>query len=145
VPATTTTTLAGGTTTLPGGTTTLPGDTTTTTTTLPGGGGCGESGGIASIDCACAAGLPTACDGATLPASVTKGFAQACAAAHEGNANTSKKGKRLLGRASKKFAKLGKAIGKPKVAKKLRAECVAAAQAFFGDLQSGVDALRATR
>jgi len=133
------------TTTLAGATTTLPGGSTTTTTTLPGGGGCDESDGIASIECACAAGLPTACDGATLPASVTKGFAQACAAAHEGNANTSKKGKRLLGRASKKLAKLGKTIAKPKVAKKVRAECVVAAQGFFADLQSGVDALRATR
>jgi len=141
---TTTTTVAGGTTTLPGGTTTLPGGTTTTTTTLPAG-ACDESDGIASIDCACAAGLPTACAGANLPASVRKGFAQACDAAHEGNASTGKKGKRLLGRASKKLSKLGKTIGKPKVAKKLRAECVVAAQAFFADLQSGVDALRATR
>jgi hypothetical protein len=144
-PQTTTSTLAGGTTTLPGGTTTttLPGGTTTTT--LPGGVGCGEIDGIAFIDCACTAGLPTACAGAALPASLTKGLAQACDAADEGNANTSKKGKRLLTKASKKLAKLGKIIGKPKVAKKVPASCVVAAQAFFGQLQSGVDMLRAAR
>jgi hypothetical protein len=59
--------------------------------------------------------------------------------------NASRKGKRLLGRASKKLAKFGKTIGRPKVAKKLPAECVVAAQAFFADLQSRVDALRAAR
>lgn len=144
---TTTTTLPGGsTTTLPGGaTTTLPVGTATTTTTLLGGGGCDAIAGIAAIDCACAAGLPPACDDATLPASVTNGFQQACDAARKGNANPSRKGTRLLGRASKKLAKLGRTIGKPKVAKKLPAECGVAARAFFADLQSRVDALRVER
>jgi hypothetical protein len=122
-----------------------PAEPTTTTTTLPGGGGCDESDGIAAIDCACAAGLPPACDDATLPASVTNGFQQACDAARKGNANPSRKGTRLLGRASKKLAKLGRTIGKPKVAKKLPAECGVAARAFFADLQSRVDALRVER
>lgn len=143
-PPTTTTTLAGGTTTTTA-TTTLPGGATATTTTLPGGGGCDASNAIAAIDCACAAGLPTVCDGAGLPASVTNGFRQVCAAADEGNANTKRKGTRLLGRASKKLAKLGRTIGKPKVAKKLPAGCGVAAQALFADVQSRVDALRAAR
>ena len=72
-------------------------------------------------------------------------FREACAAADKGNANTSRKGARLLGRASKKLAKLGKKIGKAKVAKKLPGECGVAARAFFVDLQSRVDALRAAR
>jgi hypothetical protein len=137
-PPTTTTTIPGGIT-----TTTIPGGITTTT--IPGGVGCEGSDGIAAIVCACAAGLPTACDGATLPASVTNGFREACAAADKGNANASRKGARLLGRASKKLAKLGKKIGKAKVAKKLPGECGVAARAFFVDLQSRVDALRAAR
>jgi hypothetical protein len=124
---------------------TAPETTTTTTTSLPGGGGCAGIDGIAVVDCACAAGHPAACNGATLPGSVTSGFPQACAAADHGNANASKKGKRLLGKASKKLAKLRKTIGKPKVAKKLPADCVVAAQAFFADVQSRVDAVRAAR
>jgi hypothetical protein len=75
---------------------------------------------------------------------VTKGFAQACDAAHEGNANTSKKGKRLLSRASKKLAKLGKTIGKPKVAKKLPVERRRGAGILCRPAVR-VDALRATR
>ncbi len=123
-------------------TTTLVGNTTSTTTTTLPGAGCGDRSGIDVIDCECAAGIPSVCAGLALPASVTNGFPKACATADSAASATGKKARRGFGHASKRFGKLGRTVGKHKVARKLSPNCVAALQVLFDDLHARVGTLR---
>ncbi len=117
----------------------------TTTTTLIPGRGCAVLDGIAGVDCTCRAGVSAVCPDVTVPSSVTTPFAQACSTADAAAAASGKKATRLFRKAVKKVDKLGRAIGKPKVAKKLSSACAAALKTLFGSLRAEIDGLRAPR
>jgi len=117
----------------------------TTTTTLIPGRGCAVLDGIAAVDCTCREGISTSCTDVAVPSSVTTPLAQACSTADAAAAASGKKASRLFRKAVKKVDKLGHAIGKPKVARKLPSACAAALKTLFGSLRAEIDGLRAPR
>jgi hypothetical protein len=90
-------------------------------------------------------GTPSACAGLPLPAAITTGFPKACTAADAAASASGKKRRRGLGNAAKRFARLGRTAGKPKVSRKLSSPCVSELQALFADLGARVDMLRSAR
>ena len=105
--------------------------------------GCEALADTAAVACYCAAGLPNACGGQSPRKTLTNGLKKGCNKAFLGiQAGAGRKGRRLLGAASRRMKTLAKAVTRPKVKKGLSAECVQGLSDLFGAIRTRTEALR---